>query len=43
LTTLGFLIERWPEKPLGRKLVYAGLISLFVAVAVGFHFGIFTS
>jgi hypothetical protein len=39
----GLLIERWPERPLGRKLVYSGLVSLFVAAAVGFHFGIFSS
>ena len=35
LTALGFLIERWPKRPLGRKLVYIGLVSLFAAVAVG--------
>jgi hypothetical protein len=43
MTALGFLIERWPERPLGRKLVYTGLFSLSVAAAVGFHFGIFRS
>ena len=43
LTALGFLVERWPERPLGRKLAYAGLVSLFLAAAVGFHFGIFRS
>src|SRR5438132_7968028 len=43
LTAPGFLIERWPERPLGRKLVYSGLVSLFVAAALGFHFGVFHS
>jgi len=36
------LIERWPERPLGRKLVYFGILFLAIAAAVGYHFEVFT-
>jgi hypothetical protein len=36
LTALGFLIDRWPERPLGRKFIYYGLGCLLIAV-VSFH------
>jgi uncharacterized membrane protein len=36
------LIERWPERPLGRKLVYFGILFLAIAAGVGYHFEVFT-
>jgi uncharacterized membrane protein len=42
LLAFALLIERWPERPLGRKLVYFGVLFLAIAAAVGYHLGVLT-
>jgi hypothetical protein len=40
---IALFIVHWPERPQGRKLMYAGAICLAIAAAVGYHLGVFAS
>ena len=38
---LSVFIAHWPERPQGRRLIYVGAFCLAIAVAIGYHFGVF--
>jgi hypothetical protein len=40
---LSLAARHWPERPEGRKFMYAAAAFIAIAVVIGYHFGIFSS
>ena len=40
---ISVFIAHWPERPLGRRLMYVGAICLAIAAVIGYRFGAFDS
>ena len=34
-------VSHWSERPEGRRMIYAGIGCLLIAIAIGYYFGVF--